>query len=54
MLNGRLDLKPSEKKLLPLFEKSHLAWPEFVEELEKKSGKSIDYNSDGNAINNIR
>ena len=33
MLNGRLDLKPSEKKLLPLFEKSHLAWPEFVEEL---------------------
>ena len=47
MLNGRLDLKPSEKKLLPLFEKSHLAWPEFVEELEKKSGKSIDYKKDG-------
>jgi glycine oxidase len=43
MLNGRLDLKPSEKKLLPIFEKSHLAWPKFVEELENKSGKSIDY-----------
>ena len=43
MLNGRLDLKPSEKKLLPIFEKSHLVWPEFVKELENKSGKSIDY-----------
>lgn len=43
MLNGRLDLKPSEKKLLPIFEKSHLVWPKFVKEIENKSGKSIDY-----------
>ena len=47
MLNGRLDLKPSEKKLLPIFEKSHVIWPEFVTELENKSGKNIDYRKDG-------
>ena len=47
MLNGRLDLKPCEKKLLPIFEKSHLAWPKFAEELENKSGKSIGYKKEG-------
>ena len=47
MLSGRLDLKPCEKKLLPIFEKSHLAWPKFAEELENKSGKSIGYKKEG-------
>ena len=43
MLSGRLDLKPSEKQLLPIFEKSHHAWPKFAKELENKSGKRIGY-----------
>ena len=47
MLNGRLDLKPCEKKLLPVFEKSSSFWPKFVEELENKSGKSVDYRKEG-------
>ena len=47
MLSGRLDLKPSEKRLLPIFEKSHNAWPEFAEELENKSGKRIGYRKEG-------
>ena len=47
MLSGRLDLKPSEKKLLPIFEKSHCAWPKFAKELENKSGKSIGYRKEG-------
>ena len=47
MLSGRLDLKPSEKQLLPIFEKSHNAWPEFAEELENKSGKRIGYRKEG-------
>ena len=47
MLSGRLYLKPCEKKLLPIFEKSHLAWPKFAEELENKSGKSIGYKKEG-------
>ena len=47
MLGGRLDLKPSEKQLLPIFEKSHYAWPKFAKELENKSGKSIGYRKEG-------
>ena len=47
MLSGRLDLKPSEKQLLPIFEKSHYAWPEFAKELENKSGKRIGYKKEG-------
>ncbi|PPR35661.1 MAG: Hydrogen cyanide synthase subunit HcnC [Alphaproteobacteria bacterium MarineAlpha6_Bin4] len=47
MLSGRLDLKPSEKSLLPIFEKSHYAWPKFAKELENKSGKSIGYRKEG-------
>ena len=47
MLSGRLDLKPSEKQLLPIFEKSHHAWPKFAKELENKSGKSIGYRKEG-------
>jgi glycine oxidase len=47
MLCGRLDLKPSEKQLLPIFEKSHYAWPKFAKELENKSGKSIGYRKEG-------
>ena len=47
MLSGRLDLKPSEKKLLPIFEKSHCAWPKFAQELENESGKSIGYRKEG-------
>ena len=47
MLSGRLDLKPSEKKLLPIFKKSHYAWPKFAEELENKSGKRIGYRKEG-------
>ena len=46
MLSGRLDLRPSEKKLLPIFEKSHCAWPKFAQELENKSGKSIGYSKE--------
>tara|TARA_B100000427_G_C15516078_1_gene598231 strand:+ start:2257 stop:3372 length:1116 start_codon:yes stop_codon:yes gene_type:complete len=47
MLSGRLDLKPCEKQLLPIFEKSHLEWPKFAKELESKSGKSIGYRKEG-------
>ena len=47
MLSGRLGLKPSEKQLLPIFEKSHYAWPKFAKELEKKSGKRIGYRKEG-------
>ena len=47
MLSGRLDLKPSEKQLLPIFEKSHYAWPKFAKELENISGKSIGYRKEG-------
>ena len=47
MLSGRLDLKPSEKKLLPIFEKSHYVWPKFARELENKSGKRIGYRKEG-------
>jgi len=47
MLSGRLDLKPSEKRLLPIFEKSHHAWPKFAKELENKSGKRIGYRKEG-------
>ena len=47
MLSGRLDLKPSEKQLLPIFEKSHYAWPKFAKELENKSGKRIGYRKEG-------
>ena len=47
MLSGRLDLKPSEKQLLPIFEKSHHAWPKFAKELENKSGKRIGYRKEG-------
>ena len=47
MLSGRLDLKPSEKKLLPLFERSHYAWPKFAKEIEDKSGKNIGYKKEG-------
>ena len=47
MLSGRLDLKPSEKSLLPIFEKSHYAWPKFAKELENKSGKRIGYRKEG-------
>tara|TARA_Y100001001_G_scaffold89507_1_gene87457 strand:- start:304 stop:1419 length:1116 start_codon:yes stop_codon:yes gene_type:complete len=47
MLSGRLDLKPSEKRLLPIFEKSHHAWPKFAKELENKSGKHIGYRKEG-------
>ena len=47
MLSGRLDLKPSEKQLLPIFEKSHFAWPKFAKELEDRSGKSIGYRKEG-------
>ena len=47
MLSGRLDLKPSEKQLLPIFEMSHYAWPKFAKELENKSGKRIGYRKEG-------
>ena len=47
MLSGRLDLKPCEKKLLPIFKKSNSAWPKFAEELENKSGKNIGYRKEG-------
>ena len=47
MLSGRLDLKPCEKQLLSVFEKSHSEWPNFAKELENKSGKSIGYRKEG-------
>ena len=47
MLSGKLDLKPCEEKLLPIFKKSNSIWPKFAKELEDTSGKSIDYRKDG-------
>ena len=47
MLSGKLDLKPCEKKLLPIFKKSNMIWPKFAKELETKSGKSIGYRKEG-------